>query len=123
MLTMQVVKSAEELETIAAQAGISADGLACYAAKDNHGLIGYCLYRPESYGLSIVKVEYGEDVGLFDGLVRATMALLFDCAKDRVSFSENVDIALLQRFGFVQENDLEIPSANAFFTGKKSCEN
>ena len=91
MLTMKIVHEKEELEQICSMAGICPEGSCCYVAREGKKLVGYCLYRPEEYGLHIMSVECFGDISLFDGLIRATAATLFDRPEDRVTFGERVD--------------------------------
>lgn len=121
MLTMKIVHEKEELEQICSMAGICPEGSCCYVAREGKKLVGYCLYRPEEYGLHIMSVECFGDISLFDGLIRATAATLFDRPEDRVTFGERVDQALLKRYGFVSVHTDCINSANQFLQGCKNC--
>lgn len=121
MLTMKLVHDMDELVELATISGVDPHRLCGYVAKEKEKLTGYCLYYPEEYGLHIAVVECYEDPSLFDGLIRATAATLFDRLEDQVTFGEKVDHDLLKRYGFITSKADCIKSANEFLQGCKNC--
>lgn len=124
MLKMKIVMDKQEVFSWAKIYKIpESDELGLYLAENRGEVLGVCFYCLTDYGMKILMVDTKGDTALFDGLIRAAMALLFDHEKDRVEFSKNMDLQLLRQLRFVQENNLCIKSANVFFETCKNCKN
>ena len=124
MITMRVVKDPKETERFAAEYGVEPEaGLCLYLAENRGESIGVCFYRFTDFGMKILLAETDGDLTLFDGLIRATMAALFDREEDRVEFDGRMDREALRSCRFVTGDEMWIASANHFFETCKNCKN
>jgi hypothetical protein len=124
MLKMRIVTDRQELSSFAEKYGVDeVEGLCLYLAENRGEPLGVCFYRFIEEGMEILYADAGGDAALFDGLIRAAMAALFDRENDRVLFAETMDRQLLKEYRFITGDKLCIKSANEFFQTCKNCKN
>ena len=124
MIQMRVVQTAAEVNRFAESCHVTPEpGLCLYLAENRGETVGVCFYRFTDFGMRILAVDTGDDLPLFDGIIRTTMAALFDREDDRVEFAEQVNREALVACRFVGEGEMAIPSANHFFETCKNCKN
>ncbi len=124
MLKMRTVTNENERESFAKIYGLEKEkGLNLYLAENRGEVLGVCFYRFIDEGMEILYADADDDDALFDGLIRAAMAALFDCEKDKVVFSKAIDRQTLQKYRFITGDELCIKSANVFFQTCKNCKN
>ena len=124
MLTMRIVTDSEEISAFAEQFGVNvSEGVCLYLAENRGTVLGGCFYRFNEEGMEILFADTEGDIPLFDGLIRAAMAALFDQEKDKVVFADSMDKELLKNCRFIEGDECCINSANVFFDTHKNCKN
>jgi len=124
MLTMRIVTDPAELSAFAETFQVSIDeGVCLYLAENRGTVLGGCFYRFNEEGMEILFADTYGDVPLFDGLIRASMAALFDREQDKVIFADSMNRELLKSCRFIEDDELCIHSANTFFETHKNCKN
>lgn len=124
MLELKKITDKQKAAALAEKYSLRPEGdLLAYIAENRGEMLGACFYRPTVEGMEIVFAETQGDIPLFDGLLRAAMAFLFDKENDAVVFGPDMDFDMLRAARFVKEDEDRIKSANVFFETCKKCKN
>ncbi|NMA79491.1 MAG: hypothetical protein GX967_02460 [Clostridiales bacterium] len=99
--------------------GISNDNAMIIVAEDGKE-IGHLISYIENAILHIVEVECGDDIYLYDGVVRAALNSAMTRNIDKAQFHVK-DMGILKKLCFVKDGEENIESIMKFLSKCKSC--
>ncbi len=120
MLTMKRMSEGDK-QTLLTSLGIVGSENFVYEAKEGEKPLGYAVFQNIDGRPTLVSVSYGEDEGLFDGLIRAGMAWLDDNGFDTLFFAEGVDRQLLQKYWFITDQQEFVKPISDFLRTCHGC--
>lgn len=92
----------------------------CYCVYDGDDIIGYALYNLDEKQGVISIVEASED-SVYDGLVRAVFASLYDFGINAATFRETVAYDRISRLNFVKNGEFSTRSIEDILYNCKNC--
>ncbi|MBQ4152882.1 MAG: hypothetical protein IJD11_00880 [Oscillospiraceae bacterium] len=120
MLTMKRMPE-DEKRALLVSLGLEDTDTFVYEAKEGGAQIGYAVFQNKDGRPTAIRVDYGTDEGLFDGLLRAGMAWLEDNGFTSLYFSEQMDQALLKKWYFITDDIKYVDSIGDFLKSCKKC--
>jgi len=120
MLTMKRMPE-DEKRALLVSLGLEDTDTFVYEAKEGGAQIGYAVFQNKDGRPTAIRVDYGTDEGLFDGLLRAGMAWLEDNGFTALYFSEQMDQALLKKWYFITDDIKYVDSIGDFLKSCKKC--
>lgn len=91
-----------------------------FCLYDGDSIDGYILYNVKK-DLGEILVINSNDEPYIDGLVRATLASLYDFGINEAVFSNNLDVKLLEKLGLLKNKELKVSSIKELIFDCKNC--
>ncbi len=91
-------------------------------AFDNGNVIGFAIYKIENDAVFIYDVEYGNDLYLCDGIVRAVLFKASMLGINKAKFEAN-DLSVFRKLGFIEKESDWLISIESIMDGCKKCKN
>ena len=84
---------------------------------------GFAIYAVNPQRVTFYFAEAGDDLGLFDGIIRAVIFKAVIASVDMAFFERTVDGERLMRLGFIQNDGRELNNLADFMNNCKNCRN
>lgn len=120
MLQIIQAKCFKGYQSYICELGLSDKVVSVAEAVDNGKVTGFCIYH---YSMDSVIVDYcsaGDDLYLYDGLIRAVLFLAINNEIENAVF-EIEDKEMLEKLGFVQKYHNSLSNLSDFLNNCKSC--
>lgn len=107
MIEILPLKDKEVLEKLNQKENTNANFAFC--VYNSQKIDGYILYNVSDSCGHIILVN-SQDSAIFDGLVRAVLASLYDFSINQATFSDSIDINLLRELKIINQDETMVKS-------------
>lgn len=84
---------------------------------------GYAIYAINPNRITVYFAEAGNDLGLFDGIIRTVIFKAVIASVDSAYFARTVNDETLKQLGFIQNDSRELNKLADFMNNCKNCRN
>lgn len=120
MLTMKRMQG-EERDALLRELGLIRPEAFIYGGYERGERIGYAVFERLEGRVTVTAAEYGTDLDLLDGLVRAGMAWMDDNGLECLYFSDKLDREPLKKLYFISDESNYVNSVGDFLKTCKKC--
>ncbi|MFA5658904.1 MAG: hypothetical protein WC900_06430 [Oscillospiraceae bacterium] len=120
MLEIKQTRNISNYEKILDKLGIRNQAASVVEAYDKNEITGFGIYRFENGKVIIEHAESGDDLYLFDGIIRSMLFIAMTSGIEEAVFNLSCN-ELLLRLGFVKDNEKCIYSISDFMNNCKNC--
>lgn len=120
MLEIHQNENTEKYTDYLDKLNISGTHMKVVEAHDRNRVTGFCIFSYAEDAVTLYVAEYGEDLYLCDGLVRAVLFKASLLGIDRAEFAF-ADLADVRKLGFLEKDSRTLLSIQSIMGGCKSC--
>nr|WP_317411998.1 hypothetical protein [uncultured Solibaculum sp.] len=119
MLELLPVTQKDKLDILLKEEGVSPDAQAL-AAWERGQMVGCATFQVEEEMAAILSIRWEDDIGLLDGIVRATAALCYEQGARHIQYGDKAWESRMKMVGFAKKDGVMMADLPEYFQKCKS---